>query len=256
MLISSTASSAERPRHGAPALCAVSPSNVYSIETRPVPPCWPQPTSEVAADVREQVDVDVLEHAVAHEPGLRRHELFGDAGPQHDRAGQLVALHDPLHGDRRDDVERHAGVVAFAVTRRALDDRIVIRDARLLRRLRNAVDVGAERDHRLARSVGRHPRRRNARLPARHLEAELLELRGQVPRRLDFLHAELAEAEDGVDHLLRELRHLVDALDGFFLLAVELRASSCAAESAPLYNGTAPKDNAASTIPTATARFI
>ena len=41
-LISSTASSAERPRQGAPALCAVSPSKVYSIETRPVPPCCPQ----------------------------------------------------------------------------------------------------------------------------------------------------------------------------------------------------------------------
>ena len=73
--------------------------------------------AEVVADVREQVDVDVLEHAVAHEPRLRRHELLGDARPQHERARQLVALHDPLHRDRRDDVERHAGVVAFAVAR-------------------------------------------------------------------------------------------------------------------------------------------
>ena len=46
---------------------------------------------------------------------------------------------------------------------------------------------------------------------ALHGEAVLLELAGQVPRGLDFLHAELAEAEDGIDHLLRELGHLVDA---------------------------------------------
>ena len=37
MFISSTASSALLPRHGAPALCAVWPVNVYSMETRPVP---------------------------------------------------------------------------------------------------------------------------------------------------------------------------------------------------------------------------
>ena len=37
-------------------------------------------------------------------------------------------------------------------------------------------------------------------------------------RRLHFLHAELAEAEDRVDHLLRELGHFVDALDRFRFL--------------------------------------
>ena len=41
--ISSTASSADRPRHGAPALCAVSPLKVYSTETSPLPP--PRPTT-------------------------------------------------------------------------------------------------------------------------------------------------------------------------------------------------------------------
>ena len=44
MLISSTASSAERPRHGAPALCAVSPSKVYSTDTMPLPPPSPHDT--------------------------------------------------------------------------------------------------------------------------------------------------------------------------------------------------------------------
>jgi hypothetical protein len=33
------------------------------------------------------------------------------------------------------------------VSRRAVDDRIVIRDAGLLRRLRDVVDVGAEREN-------------------------------------------------------------------------------------------------------------
>ena len=51
---------------------------------------------------------------------------------------------------------------------------------------------------------------------------------GQVLRGLDFLEAELAEAEDGVDHLLRELRHLVDASDGVLLVGVELGTASCA----------------------------
>ena len=49
------------------------------------------------------------------------------------------------------------GVVAFAVPGRAFDDRIVVGDAGLLRRLRDAVDVRAERDDRLARA----PRRRS-----------------------------------------------------------------------------------------------
>ncbi len=39
--ISSTASSADLPRHGAPALCADSPSKVYSTDTSPLP--WVSP---------------------------------------------------------------------------------------------------------------------------------------------------------------------------------------------------------------------
>ena len=42
MSISSTASSAERPRHGAPAEWADSPWKLYLMETRPVPDGWPQ----------------------------------------------------------------------------------------------------------------------------------------------------------------------------------------------------------------------
>ena len=64
-----------------------------------------------------------------------------------------------------------------------------------------------------------HPGGRNARRAALDREAVLLEDAGQIARRLDFLEAELAEAEDRVDHLLRQLGHLVDALDRFGLVA-------------------------------------
>ena len=90
------------------------------------------------------------------------------------------------------------------------DQRVVIRDARLLRRLRNAVDVGPERDHRLARAPGRHERGRNAGDALFDGEAVLLQDVDQVAMRLLLLEAELAVAEDLIDHLLRERRHAVD----------------------------------------------
>ena len=86
MFISSTASSALRPRHGAPAACALSPLKVYSTETRPVPAAGAPRDAEIVADVSEQHDIDVLEVAVAHEVGLAADQLFGDARPELDRA--------------------------------------------------------------------------------------------------------------------------------------------------------------------------
>ena len=41
MFMSSTASSALRPRQGITALCAAVPSNEYSTDTSPVPSMWP-----------------------------------------------------------------------------------------------------------------------------------------------------------------------------------------------------------------------
>ena len=101
-------------------------------------------------------------------------------------------------------------VVSFAVAGRAGDDRILVADAGLLIRLRDVVDVGAERDDRLARAPRGDPGGRNAGEAARDLEAVLLENAGEVLRRLLFLDSELAEAEHLVDHLLREGRHAVD----------------------------------------------
>ena len=65
----------------------------------------------------------------------------------------------------------------------------------------------------------RDPRRRNAGDAALDREAVLLEDAGQVLRRLDLLEAELAEAEDLVDHLLRELLHALDVGGGLALQA-------------------------------------
>ena len=102
---------------------------------------------------------------------------------------------------------------------RAFDDRIVIGDAGLLRRLRNAVDVRAERDHRLAGCPRSRPTRSECRdCPRCTLKPNFSSCAGEVLRGLDFLHAQLAEAEHRVHHLLRELGHLVDALDGFLFL--------------------------------------
>ena len=82
-LISSTASSAERPRHGAPAAVrGLALEGVLDRHQAGAAAVAPR-HAEVVADVREQADVDVLEHAVAHEPRLGADQLLGDAGPQH-----------------------------------------------------------------------------------------------------------------------------------------------------------------------------
>src|SRR6185369_7633928 len=115
--------------------------------------------THVVADVGEQYRVHVLEHSGAHEIHLAGHQLFGHAGPEVNRARNLLALHDLFHRDGRGDVHRHAGVVAFTVSGRRGNDGILVADARLLARLWNVVDVGAQRDDRLAGPPRRRPRR-------------------------------------------------------------------------------------------------
>src|SRR3569832_508346 len=94
--------------------------------------------------------------------------------------------------------------------RRSLHKLQIARDTGNLRRLRNAIEIGAERDHRLARAPGRHPRGWNARHTLAHGEAVLLEDAADVLRRLEILKAELTDAEDLIDELLRELRARID----------------------------------------------
>ena len=59
--------------------------------------------------------------------------------------------------------------------------------------------------------------------PLLHREAVLLEDAGQVLRRLEFLEAELAEAEHHVVHLLDVLAHRVDFEADVALELIELR---------------------------------
>ena len=152
-------------------------------------------------------DVDVLEEAGAHEIRLGAEQFLGDAGPDHQRAGQLLALHEPLHRQRGDDVERRARVVAFTVARRAIDHRVVVRDARLLVALRDAVDIRAERDHRLAAAPRRHPRAGDTGHAVFHREPVLAQQAAEVFLRLELLKSDLREAEDHVVHLLAEIEH-------------------------------------------------
>src|SRR6185503_1017074 len=96
------------------------------------------------------------------------------------------------------DVERYAGVVAFAVPGRALDDRIVPAHSGLAARLRDVVHVRAERDHWLGAGGGlphSSPGRRDSGHAAHDREAVFLEDTGQVLGRLELLEAEFAEAE-------------------------------------------------------------
>ena len=95
---------------------------------------------------------------------------------------QVLALHHFFDGECRDDVQRDAGVVAFAMTRRAFDDGIVIADAGLLRRLRDIVDIGAERDHRLAFAPTGDPGGRDAGVVALDFETILFEDPAQILR--------------------------------------------------------------------------
>ena len=167
-------------------------------------------------------DVNVLEESRAHVVRLGRQLFLGDARPQHESPGELLALHDALHRDRSDDVERHAGVVPFAVPGSAVDDRSAIRHTRLLRRLRNAVNVRAQRNDRLAGAKARRPCRWNAGDTSLNREALALQDGRQVALRLVLLKPDLAEAEDRVHHLLREVVHAIDARGRFPLVLRKL----------------------------------
>ena len=176
----------------------------------------------------EEADIDVLEDAMADEVCLARHELLGDAGPEHERAWKLFPLHQRLDRQRGCDGHGLARVVALAVAGRAGNEGGAIGHAGLLGRLWNPVDVGTERDHRFARSPACHPRRRNPRNSALDAEAMALEDAGQVPGGLHFLEAELAEAEEAVHDLLDLRGACLDVRErqGLEALPLEDRAAS------------------------------
>jgi hypothetical protein len=92
---------------------------------------------------------------------------------------------------------KHRGidVVAFAMTGRALDDRLGFRHAGGLAVLRVGVVFGVQRDHRAARAVGGKKARGETREAARHLEFLRFERIGHQLRAFVLLHAEFGEVE-------------------------------------------------------------
>ena len=66
-----------------------------------------------------------------------------------------------------------------------------------------------------------HPSRGNASNFAFDVEAVLLQDARDVARRFVLLEAKFAEAENFVDHLLRERLQLVDLFDGLLLQCAE-----------------------------------
>src|SRR3546814_19426799 len=91
--------------------------------------------------------------------------------------------------------------------RRTIDHRLAPRDAGRLARLRDAVDIAAQRDHRAVGAVRppRGPPRRPTRDVTRDRETFLFEQGGKIPLRLMFLEAALGKAEQ---FLIDDFRHL------------------------------------------------
>ena len=100
-------------------------------------------------------------------------------------------------------------------------------DARRLVRARQAVDVGAERDDRMARPVPCDPRRWHAGHRPLHVESFAHQHVGEVALRLDFLEPQLAIAEQLIDHLLREHAPRFDVGDDFLLQRFGLLGRRC-----------------------------
>ena len=178
---------------------------------------------KIVADVRTEDDVDVFEKSGADIEGFCGDKFFGDAGKKFDRAGEMVFLHLLFQHERGSDVNGHAGVVAFAVAGSAINDGIVVGDAGLLRRARDAINIGDERDDGLAAPPRRHPGRGDSGDASLDAEAVLLENAGNVARGLEFLEAELAVAVDLIHHLLGESLKLVHFGDRGLLQFIERR---------------------------------
>ena len=165
--------------------------------------------AEVVAHMREQYHVYIFEESLADVVGLRAELLLGDSRPQLERAREMLALHHLLHRQRCHDVQRHARVVAFAMPRRAFDHWHVVRHCRLLRGLRDVINIRTQGDDRLPLPPRGNERGGDARHVPLDLEALLLQKTGEIFGGLKLLEAQLAEAEDAVHHHLRLLLHCI-----------------------------------------------
>ena len=214
MFISSTASSALRPRHGAAAACADAPWNAYSTEiSPPAPRTSPQPVSRLCPTW-----VNSTASTPSNSPSRTWNALPASSssampGQSIKRARNAFVLHQLLQRERRGDVHRLAGIVPLAVAGAAFHQRLVIRHARLLRNIRQRIGIAAECDHRAARTPARNPAGRHAGHAAFHLEAMALQRGSQELRCLDLVETKLAEREQAVVDHLSELCMLIHQLD-------------------------------------------
>src|SRR3569833_77399 len=99
--------------------------------------------------------------------------------------------------------------MAFAMPWRPRDERVVVCHSGLLRRLWNAIYVGAQRNDRLALAPGSHPGGWNSSKAALELKTFFFENPRKVLGGLHFLKTKLGEAEHHVVHHLRLLLHAI-----------------------------------------------
>ena len=170
---------------------------MYSTDTRPVPPPSPQLDAEVVADVGEEDDVDVLEHAGAHEVGLGRR-----AAPRRRPATASIV---PRQLSRSMIFFTAIAAMMFSGMPELWPSPCPgapsmigswyatpgFCDACGMPSMSEPSAITGLPDPHVA-----DPRGRNAGHPSLDREAVLLEDAGEVLRRLEFLEAELAEAED------------------------------------------------------------
>ena len=88
--------------------------------------------AELGRDVRAQHHVQIAKQTVVHHVSAAGEQFLSHAGVDADLAGDLVFLHELLHGKGGRDIHRLSGVVTFAVTGTAGNERIVVRHARFL----------------------------------------------------------------------------------------------------------------------------
>ena len=92
----------------------------------------PPAHAEAAADMGEEVNVDIVEDTLTHEERLGGDLLLRNARPEQELSVDIFSLHDLFHGEGPHDIHGLTRVVAFAVPRSHSKDRIAIRHAGLL----------------------------------------------------------------------------------------------------------------------------
>src|SRR3954451_19017229 len=119
---------------------------------------------------------------------------------------------------------------------RALDDELLLGEARGLRIVRHGIVFGVDRDNRMTGAVGGAEAGRKARDAALDLEVALLqEVRHQL-RRFELLHAELTEIEDVVAEQGDGAGIAIDIIEQESLLLGEIAVAHCLLRSPfPVY---------------------